>query len=57
MMHKWWVRGLLVAGAIVLGGALVWLLRQEVPNVFAVGIIGALLGCMLALILTSFFQK
>jgi hypothetical protein len=57
MMRKWWVRGLLVAGAIVLGGALVWLLRQEVPNVFAVGIIGALLGCMLALILTSFFQK
>ncbi len=52
MQNKWLVRGLLIGLAVILGVLLWWLMTQPLPNVFVVGIVAALLGCTLAVLVT-----
>ena len=54
MIRRWWARTGLIVLLAILGIALWFLFKQPLPNVFAVGIVGALLGCAAAVIVASF---
>ncbi|WP_179396173.1 hypothetical protein [Lacticaseibacillus absianus] len=58
MMTKriWWTAGLLVLLA-GLGAGCAWLLRQPLPNVWGVGLLGVVAGIDLALIIALWWTK
>lgn len=50
MIRRHGVRIALIISVLLLSGALIYLLQLPLPNVFAVGLVGALLGMTVALL-------